>query len=43
MDTDHAVLGLADGAAVLALDAGGLAALLDEAGLIDDADALGGA
>jgi len=41
MHADHAVLDLADGPAVLTLDAGGLAALLDEAGLIDNTDALG--
>lgn len=34
MDTDHAVVGLADGAAVLPLHASGLVALFEEAGLI---------
>jgi|GEM_PF-3955778 len=40
MHADHAVLDLAHRAAVLALDAGGHLAFLDETGLIDNADAL---
>jgi hypothetical protein len=41
MDRDEAVLLLADGAAPLALDAGGLVALLDVAGLVEDGDRVG--
>ena len=41
VDADDAVLGLAEGAAMLPLDAGGLVTLLGEAGLVDDADGAG--
>ena len=42
-DADLAVLGSARGAGVLALDASGDGALLDEAGVVGDQDAVGGA
>ena len=42
-DADLAVLGPSRGAGVLALDAGGDGALLDEAGVVDDQDTVGGA
>ena len=38
VDGDDAVLGLSDAATPLALDARGLVALLDVAGLVEDAD-----
>jgi len=41
MDADHAVLRLAYGPAVLSLDAGGLEALFDEAGLVNHSHGLG--
>ena len=40
MDADHAVLGFARRPAVLPLHAGGLVPLLDETGLVENADAL---
>ena len=41
VDADHAVLPLTDRPAMLPLHAGGLVALLDETGLIQNADAVG--